>query len=83
MPASRDAPPHVGVVRLPAGGADDQAAAERAQRRQVGDERLGRADVDGDVDVAPAGAIGEVGGVGVVDGAGDGGADRGAAAAIS
>ena len=69
-----DLPPHLAGVRLPAGGADDEAAAEGAQRRQVGDEGVRRADVDGDVDVAPAGAIGEVAGVGVVDGAGDGGA---------
>jgi hypothetical protein len=33
-----------------------------------------RASSNGDVDVAPAGAIGEIAGVGVVDGAGDGGA---------
>jgi hypothetical protein len=70
-----DLPADVGVVGLPAGRADDEAAAQTAQRRQVGDERLRRAGVDGDVDVAPAIAIGEVAGVGVVDGAGDGGAD--------
>ena len=61
-------------MRLPAGGADDEAAAEGAQRRQVGDEGVGGAGVDGDIDVAPAGPIGEIAGVGVVDGAGDGGA---------
>ena len=69
-----DLAPHVVRVCLPAGRADDEAAAEGAQRRQVGDEGVRRADVDGDVHVAPAGEIGEVAGVGVVDGAGDGGA---------